>query len=209
MAGTAPFRRRVLGITVAACVAVAGCSGQAPTAPDRVGAAAVVLPSNSPTSLSANTVTAEPKAKVGTSLAFDLLEGTVTLTLADGSELRGRYRGSAVRPSSGQPRATFDGVVTGGTGFLSGASGTLSGTGTGGFVDDGKFSVALRAAIATVKGGPLDMRVTLRGVSTSTCTTTAPPRMSLIGAATTRGPGATTGRLEHDLGTRPCAIIVE
>lgn len=209
MEGRTHIPRRVLVIAAAACIGAAGCRAQSPTAPDPAGAAAVLLPSDSPASYSAKTIAPQPLARARTSHTFDLLEGTVTLILADGSALLGTYRGNAVESSTGQRRATLDGTVSGGTGMLAGARGTLSGTGTGGFAGDGEFSVALRAAIATAGGVPLDLRVTLRGVSNSTCTTTAPPRMSLVGAGTAKGYGPVTGQLEHNLGSQICAIIVE
>ena len=74
---------------------------------------------------------------------------------------------------------------------------------------DGEFSVALRAAVASSDGESLDVRATLKGTSTSTCTTTAPPRMALDGTGSAKGLASATGHLEHNLGTRICAIIVE
>jgi hypothetical protein len=50
--------------------------------------------------------------------------------------------------------------------------------------------------------------VVLKGTTTSTCTTTAPPRMFLEGEGTVHGTGAASGRLEHELGTRVCAVII-
>ena len=54
------------------------------------------------------------QARARTSHTLQVLEGTVTLTLADGSAIWGTYRGTANLPSSGQHRATFEGAVTGG-----------------------------------------------------------------------------------------------
>jgi hypothetical protein len=144
-----------------------------------------------------------------TSRTLELLEGIVTITLADGSTLSGTYHGTNTIPSSGPARATLDGVLTGGTGEFAGAKGTLSGTGTGGFSDDGPFSVALRAIGSTGNGVPLDVRASLKGTSTSACTTTAPPRMFLDGTGTAKSIASATGHLEHNLGSQICAIIVE
>ena len=210
MAGHTHITGGARSITVLLCALVAGCSAQAPTAPERVGAAAITsptdMPASSPAAPSAS-VSLQPRAR--TSHDYDLLEGSVTLTLADGSALWGTYHGAASIPSSGPSRASLEGEVTGGTGLFAGATGSLSGRGTGGFAGDGEFSVALRAAISTHDGGSLALRVTLKGTSTSTCTTTAPPRMALDGTGRAKGLASATGHLEHNLGTKICAIIVE
>ena len=210
MAGHTHISGGAVPITVLLCALGAGCSAQAPTAPERVGAAAIIGPTEMPPSSPAGTsASASVHAKARTSHNFDLLEGTVSLTLADGSALWGTYHGAASIPSSGQPRASLEGTVTGGTGLFAGAGGSLSGTGVGGFAGDGVFSVTLRAAVATGDGESLDVRVALKGTSTSTCTTTAPPRMALDGTGNAKGLASATGHLEHNLGTRICAIIVE
>ena len=210
MAGRHHIPGRVPVFSLVLCALVAGCSAQAPTAPGRVGSAAIVRSTDAPPSSLAESSSSVPvQATARTSHTFELLEGTITLTLADGSAIWGTYHGTATASSSGQRRATLEGVVIGGTGRFAGARGGLSGTGTGGFTDDGEFSVALRAAVSTGNGVSLDMRVALRGISTSTCTTTAPPRMSLNGVGPAKGMPGATGHLEHNLGTRICAIIVE
>ena len=210
MAGHTHITGGASSITALLCTLVAGCNAQTPTAPERVGSAAIIgsteMPPSSPAATSAS---ASVHAKARTSYHLNLLEGTVTLTFADGSALWGTYRGAASIPSSGPPRASLDGIVTGGTGLFAGAGGTLSGTGTGGFAGDGEFSVALRVAVSTSDGAPMDVRATLKGTSTSTCTTTAPPRMALDGTGSAKGLASATGHLEHDLGSEICAIIVE
>ena len=112
-------------------------------------------------------------------------------------------------PARVNPRASLEGVVTGGTGLFAGATGSLNGKGTGGFAGDGEFPVALRATVSTRDGGLLDLRARLKGTSTSTCTMTAPPRMALDGTGSAKGLASATGHLEHDPGTKICAIIVE
>jgi hypothetical protein len=210
MAGHTHIRGGTLSITVVLCALVAGCSAQAPTAPERVGAAAITGPTDMPApSPAASSASLSLQASARTSHDFDLLEGSFTLTFADGSALWGTYHGDARLPSSGQPRASLEGVVTGGTGLFAGATGSLRGRGTGGFAGDGEFTVALRAAVSTPDSGSLDLRATLKGTSTSTCTLTAPPRMALDGSGSARGLASVTGRLEHNLGTQICAIIVE
>lgn len=210
MAGCPHIPGRVLVSSLVLCALVAGCSAQAPTAPERVDSAALIRPTDVPASPLAETSVSVPvQARAQTSHTFQLLEGAVTITLADGSAIWGTYHGTATVPSSGQRRATIEGVVTGGTGPLAGATGGLSGTGTGGFAGDGEFSVALRAAFSTGDGVSHHMRVALRGVSTSTCNTTEPPRIFLNGTGTARGTAGATGQLEHNLGTQICAIIVE
>ena len=210
MAGPTHITGGALSITVLLCVSIAGCSAQAPTAPERVGSAALIGPTEiPPPSPAATSTSVSVHAKTRASHSYDLLEGTITLTLPDGSALWGTYHGVASIPSSGQPRATLEGTVTGGTGLFAGAAGSLSGRGTGGFAGDGEFSVALRAAVSMRDGESLDVRATLKGTSTSTCTTTAPPRMALDGTGSVRGLAGATGHFEHNLGTKICAIIVE
>jgi len=146
-----------------------------------------------------------------TSYTVNLLEGTMSVTLSDGSRILGTYHGTATVPTAGQSRATLEGEVIGGTGMFAGATGSLDGAGTGGFVNDGEFSVRLHATISTANGRSLELPVALEGTSTSTCTTTAPPRVALDGTGTVK---ARSGRraaahLEHNLGAQICAIIVE
>ena len=114
----------------------------------------------------------------------------------------------ATNPVGGQPRATLDGVITGGTGAFAGASGTFSGTGAGGFAGDGEFWVSLRGDVTRSGRKPLDLRVTLKGLVASTCTTDAPARLFLDGTGSAKGLGAVVGHLEHNLGTEPCAVII-
>ena len=130
------------------------------------------------------------------------------LTLSDGTSIWGTYHGTATVPSVGQSRAAFEGEITGGTGMFAGATGRLDGTGAGGFVNDGEFSVKLYAT-ASANGQSLALAVTLNGISTSTCTTTAPPRVALDGTGKAKGLGSTAAHLEHDLGSQICAIIIE
>jgi hypothetical protein len=145
----------------------------------------------------------------GTSFTLDLLEGTISLTLSDGTTIWGTYRGTATVPRVGQSRATLEGEVTGGTGVFAGATGTLKGAGIGGFVNDGEFSVTLRASVSMASGHVREVTVALNGFSTSTCTTTAPPRVALDGTGTAMGTGSAAAHLEHNLGAQICAIIVE
>ena len=83
-----------------------------------------------------------------TSYTVDLLEGTISLNLSDGTTIWGTYRGTATVPSAGQSRAALEGKVTGGTGLFAGATGTLRGDGIGGFVNDGEFGNDLEAPVA-------------------------------------------------------------
>lgn len=209
MAGRPHFAGRVVTLFVV-CLVFAGCSGQAPTAPEPMGAAANIGQADALVSPLAKTSPSPPvHAKTRTSRSYDLLEGAFTMTLADGSEIWGTYHGAATVPSSGQSRATLEGVVTGGTGLFAGTTGDLTGTGTGGFVDDGEFSVALRAAVVRGNGTSVDVRAALKGISTSTCTTTAPPRLALAGTGSARGMDSASAHLEHNLGAQICAIVVE
>jgi len=133
VAGRSYIPGRVLIFSLVVCALVAGCSAQAPTAPERVGSATIIHPTDAPAStLAEGSASVLVQASARTSQTFELLEGTVTLALADGAEIWGTYHGTATASSSGQRRATLEGVVTGGTGRFAGATGGLSGTGRGG-----------------------------------------------------------------------------
>jgi hypothetical protein len=149
------------------------------------------------------------QAAARTSYTVNLLEGTISLNLSDGSTIAGTYHGSASVPSVGPSRATLEGEIVNGTGMFAGATGTIRGTGTGGFVNDGQFSVMLHAKVSTPNREPFDLSVTLSGISKSTCTTTAPPRMALDATGDAKGISRATAHLEHNLGANICAIIVE
>jgi len=151
---------------------------------------------------------AVPQRRARTSYTVDLLEGTISLNLSDGTTIWGTYRGTATVPSVGQSRATLEGKVTGGTGLFAGATGTLRGDGTGGFVNDGEFAVTLHASVSMGNGHFREVPISLSGISTSTCTTTAPPRVALDGRGKAKGLGS-AAHLEHNLGAQICAIIVE
>ena len=133
----------------------------------------------------------------------------MSLSLSDGSTIWGTYRGTATVPSVGQSRATLEGEVTGGTGMFAGATGSLQGAGIGGIANDGEFSMRLRATVSTADGHPLELPVGLNGISRSTCTTTAPPRVALDGTGKAKGLGIAAAHLEHNLGAQICAIIIE
>jgi hypothetical protein len=187
---------------------VSGCRAASPAAPDRAAPPAVAASVAALPSLVEASATAVPQGRARTSYSVDLLEGTISLTLSDGTTIWGTYRGTATVPSMGQSRATLDGEVTGGTGLFAGATGTINGAGMGGFVNDGEFSVTLHATVSLAHGDSRVVRVALSGISTSTCTTTAPPRVALDGTGKARGRGA-AAHLEHNLGAQICAIIVE
>jgi hypothetical protein len=139
----------------------------------------------------------------------DLLQGTLLVTLPDGSSMWGTYSGSASTPiGSLSSRAKLEGAIAGGTGTFAGATGTFRATGTGGFVNDGPFSATVRASVSTSNRSSIQWSVTLNGISTSSCSTTAPPRMALDGTGDIKGPGDVTGHLEHNLGNTICAVPV-
>ena len=189
---------------------ISGCGAQSPAAPDRT--APPVLAGSAttqPSSLSEPSASPIRQGQVRTSYSVDLLEGSLSLSLSDGSTIRGSYHGTATVPSVGTTRATLEGEITGGTGVFAGASGDLRGSGTGALADSGRFSLSLRATISTSDGSSRNVSVMLDGVSTATCTTTAPPRLALDGKGTDRGKDSATAHLEHDIGDRICAIPVE
>lgn len=131
------------------------------------------------------------------------------MTLPDGSSIWGTYSGSAsTATGSLSSRAKLDGEITGGTGTFAGATGTFRAAGTGGFVNDGPFSATLRVSVSSASRSSIQWAVTLNGTSTSTCSTTAPPRMALDGTGDVKGSGTITGHLEHNLGSSICAVPV-
>ena len=205
-------RGRAFGAAASLSVMLCGCSAQAPLAPDPVSASAVVAPIGNPTaapSVSASgKAPAKPLAERKFVFRFDMVEGALTLVFPDGSALFGTYQGVATNPLNGQPRATLEGDVTGGTGIFAGATGTFTGDGTGGFAGDGTFTVSLRGTVLPASRRQLDLRLTLRGTVASTCTTEAPARLFLDGVGSYKSLGAVTGHLEHSLGTEPCAVII-
>ena len=207
MTGRPPSVDRVVHVLLLGGL-VAGCTTQAPTAPGLVGAPAIAGVTEGQVVSPAAVSGARAPAAARVVRTFDLREGQLTLSLADGTSLAGTYHGVATAPSTGQAKATLEGIVTGGTGMFDGATGAISGAGTGAFSGDGPFSVSLRVSVTTADGSTRSLRVALKGTTTSTCTTTAPPRMFLDGEGTVQGAGAASGRLEHDLGTRVCAVII-
>jgi len=211
VAGFSFARGRAFGVAVSLSVALTGCTAQSPLAPDPVGAAALAGPLEAagPAPPASAAVKTKATATAKFTFRFDMLEGALTLVFADGSALTGNYRGVALNPTVGQPRATFDGVVTGGTGAFNGATGNFTGDGTGGFAGDGEFTASLRGDVRKADGTRVDLRVSLKGAVASICTTEAPPRLFLDGRGSAKaGLGAVVGHLEHDLGTEPCAIII-
>lgn len=185
-----------------------GCGAQPPAAPDRPAPAATAGPVEALPFLAEAGAPAVPQRRARTSYTVDLLEGTISLNLSDGTTIWGTYRGTATVPSVGQSRATLEGKVTGGTGLFAGATGTLRGAGIGGFVNDGEFSVTLHALISMANGHSREVPIALNGISTSTCTTTAPPRVALDGRGKAKGLGS-AAHLEHNLGAQICAIIID
>jgi len=209
VAGLPSARGRSLGIAGSLGLLLAGCGTQTPLAPDPVSATAMAGPVEAlapPSPLVSAAATTTTKARFA--FRFDMLDTAMTLVFADGSALEGTYRGVATNPVGGQARATLEGDITGGTGVFAGASGTFSGSGTGGFAGDGEFSVSLRGDVIRSGRKPLDLRVTLKGTVASTCTTETPPRLFLDGTGAAKGLGAVVGHLEHNLGTEPCAVII-
>ena len=215
MAGRSYARGRAFGIVALLAVAVAGCSAQSPLAPDPVSAAPVASPitvaappGNAALAAPALSPAVKTTAKAKFTFRFDMLKGDLTLVFEDGSAIMGSYSGVALNPTTGQPRATLEGTVTSGTGIFTGASGTFSGVGTGGFAGTGEFTVSLRGDVTRANGRTVDLRVTLKGTVASICPTEAPPRLFLDGTGASKGLGDVVGHLEHDLGTEACAIIV-
>jgi hypothetical protein len=104
---------------------------------------------------------------------IDLLNGSFTLTTADG-EISGSYQGQASVSSSGRVTTSLDMNVTGGTQLFQGATGTITGDGTGAaFVGEGSFSIYLRGSVSTPgDSSGFRLRGKISGTSSLSCLNT-------------------------------------
>ena len=97
---------------------------------------------------------------------FALEAGSLSLESPHGS-LSGDFSGAATAAGNDVTAVTTV-VVTGGTGQYAGASGTLTGTGSGAFVGEGGFSLLLQGSILTGRGSR-PFRASVRGTSALSC----------------------------------------
>ena len=116
--------------------------------------------------------------------SYDLRGGVFTLSTADGN-ISGSYQGQASISSSDRVTTSLDMIVTGGTNLFAGATGTITGDGTGAaFVGEGSFSISLRGSVSTT-GDPSGFRVRgkISGTSSLSCANT-------VASATLDGDGS-------------------
>lgn len=195
---------RLLGVALVSALCLAACGQQAPTAPEPVLDVSSAPPGGVTPSNPAAIAPAAAKARRVVN-RYDLLNGVWTIALSGGPTLSGTYGGDATSPSSGQPRATIEGSVTAASPGGESAAGSLSGTGMGAFAGEGEFSVALRALVARGSGST-EVRVTLRGVATVSCTSAGRVRVTLNGTGTPKGSSAVaSGTLQHELSNAGCS----
>jgi hypothetical protein len=194
----------LLGVTLVSAICLGACAQQVPTAPEPVLDVSPASPGGvTPSKPAAITPAAAAKTRVVD--RFDLLNGTWTIALSGGPTLSGTYGGETTAPSSGQPRATIEGSVTAISPGSASGTGSLSGTGMGAFAGEGEFSVALRALVSSGSRST-EVRVTLRGQATISCTSAGRVRVTLNGTGTTKGSSAdASGTLQHELSNAGCS----
>ena len=194
---------------LALIASMAACSG-GPVIPDRTvstmdglgvvnAGEPMAVSSGAAAAISLRTTTAD--SKVG----FDLTNGTFTITSLDG-DISGPYVGRVSVSSSrrGRSDASLSVQVTSGTGLFQGATGTLTGDGTGAFIGEGDFSLSLRGSIMTV-ADPKGLRVqgTISGTTSLSCI--APTLIATLsgdGSLTTIGTAHAV--LTHQIGNAGC-----
>lgn len=171
---------RSLVVFTAAGLIVGACSGASPMSPSRSGGA-----------VSGTAKSSTP------GVITPLSSGTITVTTRQGT-LTGTYTGEG-RDSSG----VFTVELTGGTGAYDGASGTLTGSGEGGFTGEGGFSLVLDG-ILTTAAGSRKLKINVKGTSTLSCPSEG-PLLTLTGSAQVTGSGSSTALLTHQVGNLGCS----
>ena len=189
-----PCRVAILPACLFVC-ALQGCAGS-PAAPDPVSRSAAT-PTTATTASPVNATASTSAAAV----TFQLLNGTFHLVGQSGS-IDGTYTGEA---SVGRiETSTIELLVTGGSGALSGAAGTLSGTGKGAFTGEGPFSLTVAGRLTTSSASALQLRVVVNGTSTLSCT--ASGFISVTQNGTGSGPkvGSVTAAFQHQVSNTGC-----
>ena len=171
---------RSLVVFTAAGLIVGACSGASPMSPSRSGGA-----------VSEGVKSSTPD------IIIPLSSGTLTVTTRQGT-LTGTYTGEG-RGSSG----TFSVELTGGTGAFAGASGTLTGSGDGGFTGEGGFSLVLDGVLTT-SAGSRKLKIIVKGTSTLSCDNQV-PLLTLTGSAQVTGSGSSSAVLRHQVGLAGCS----
>jgi hypothetical protein len=128
---------------------------------------------------------------------FPLLGGTLTITTREGT-LTSTYSGEG-RASAG----VFSVVITGGTGAFAAGSGTLRGSGQGGFTGEGKFSHMLDGELWTAAGSRR-VRVGIKGTATLSCVNET-VIVKLTGNGHLTRYGQITATASHQIGNASCS----
>jgi hypothetical protein len=185
---SADVGRRFL-VLVLSAIAFQACNGATPAAPDRAAATVAASPA------SAAMVTSSPR---GTA-QLALQDGQFSFT-TPGGVVSGTYTGVASVSNQGRTSATLDLQVTGGTDSYAGATGTLAGDGTGGFVGEGSFTLSVRGSLATSSAAGLKVKAAVAGTSALACSNGL-ILMTLTGDGITQKAGDTHATLSHVVGT--------
>jgi len=136
--------------------------------------------------------------------SFPLVNGTFTLSLiaADGTEgtITGTYTGQAVAAIPGTTTAALDMLVSSTTGPIGTVTG-LAASGSGAFLGGGDFSLTLTVSTSTIKQ---DIKATLRGTSTLSCSSASRPLVTQHGTGSTSKFIAVTIDMQHEVGNAGC-----
>jgi hypothetical protein len=190
------------GLVAVGLVAASGCSA-APTSPAGVSsAAAIQTTSSSPASGSSLQSVMKKSTVQGT---FPLSAGTFQIANGAGDSISGTYAGTAVFSSNGPEKAALTLQISGGTGAFAGASGTALATGTGGFADEGAFTIDARGDVALTGGKHAQMTFGLSGTSSVSCSATNQLTISQSGDGSMGRAGRVHGTLQHVVGNADCA----
>jgi hypothetical protein len=196
---TLPARQAFVGTIVV--VMAAGCSPGQLMAPSPIGSSVDASRRQAaPPSATSNLVASLNARSFDT---FGLEAGVFTLTFSEG-QITGTYDGQAAVPSSGRANAVLDLEVTNGTGVFQGATGSLTGAGTGAFTGQGDFSLSLDGLVSTTaQPGGFSLRLKIRG-SSVVAGVSQRIRPSLVGNGQAGRFGDLTGALSHDVGNAGC-----
>jgi hypothetical protein len=177
-------------------MSAAACGHSSPAAPDPV------ADTNTPAASTTAIVAAvEPPA----TSTFLLSAGTFTITDRKGAQLSGVYTGETSESTTSSV-TTLTLQVTGGTGALKGATGTLEGHGLGAFTGEGAFSLDISGTIAT-NGGKKSAKfsATLSGASRISCSDGhVIIRQSADGSGGTKD-GRLGAMMQHEVGSAGCS----
>jgi hypothetical protein len=189
------------GLVAVGLVAASGCSA-APTSPAGVSsAAAIQTTSSSPASGSSLQSVMKKSTVQGT---FPLSAGTFQIANGAGDSISGTYAGTAVFSSNGPEKAALTLQISGGTGAFAGASGTALATGTGGFADEGAFTIDARGDVAIAGGKHAQITLSLSGTSRATCSDTSQIAITQTADGNMARAGHVHGTFDHVVGNTGC-----